>query len=517
MQSAYSESGHGNRIRVSQPACGATPDSVWLQAIPVALFLVSAAGMAWVGVCGEPIAWSGLVIDRVTAVLAVLVSGIGIATLRYALRCLEGNPRRATFLRWMGATVASAWILAVADSVPILVAAWMAVGIGLDRLLRFCGDRPGAAITARRKFIVSRLGDSLLIAAFATAWCSWGTLSVTTTSLAAGASSTGPALTAFALLVCLAASAKSAQVPLHGWLPDTMEAPTPVSALMHAGIVNAGGALLVRLAPALVRVPEAWLLLSCIGTASILIAVPATWVQARAKTALAWSTVSQMGFMLVQCGLCAFPAVLLHIFGHGAYKAWSFLRAGHVPPAARAAPPSASRALVLLALGTAAAVPAIAAWATVTGLDRAIAPGKLALLAVVAIAVGQGWIGFLGERGNSGGATALRIAAALAFTVVAPGVACVLYVGAGWWVAPVVGTLPHPDGPVAWAAAIVPVTAIAILAVVHASMPALERRALGQALRIHAISGFYLGIVVGRVLDRAFAMFRHPMKGFSHA
>lgn len=459
----------------------------------------------------------GLRIDRVTSVVALLVAAIGMVSFRYSARCLEGHARRHEFLGWMAATVGCAVALAVANAIPLLIAAWIGVGACLDRLLRFFRERPGALATAGRTRMIGRLGDILLCAAFAVAWGSWGATSVTGAAAAASAAGAGAALTGFSLLLCAAVILKSAQVPMHGWLPDTMEAPTPVSALMHAGIVNAGGVLLVRLAPAIERVPESWLLLSVFGTASMLVAAPATWFSARAKTALAWSTVSQMGFMLVQCALCAFPAALLHIVGHGLYKAWSFLRAGEVPRAAHAPAPSAARAIALLSLGTALSAVSLAAWAHAFGLVAGVGPGKLALLAIVAIAVGQCWVSLLGRRRASPRATLARIAASTACSTVAPAIACAMYLAATRWLGPAAGGPALHGGPAAWLAAGLPVAAIAALAAIHAAMPALERHRIGTRLRIHAASGFYLGIIANRAIDRIHDLFRTTIPGVTRA
>jgi formate hydrogenlyase subunit 3/multisubunit Na+/H+ antiporter MnhD subunit len=459
----------------------------------------------------------GLCADRVTSVMALLVAGIGVVAYRYSVRCLDGHARRPEFLAWMAATVGCAVVLAMANALPLLIGAWIGVGACLDRLLRFFRERPGAIAAADRTRAIGRLGDLLMCAAFAVAWSAWGATSVTETAAAASAAESGIALTAFTLLLCAAVIVKSAQVPMHGWLPDTMEAPTPVSALMHAGIVNAGGVLLIRLAPAIERVPEAWILLSVFGTASILVAAPATWFSARAKTALAWSTVSQMGFMLVQCALCAFPAALLHVVGHGLYKAWSFLRAGEVPQAVPSPAPGAARAVALLLLGTALSSVSLAGWASAFGLVAGASPGKLALLAIVAIAVGQCWVALLGRRRASASATLARIAASMACSTVAPAIACALYAAATLWLGPTAAGLGRISGTAAWLAAGLPVAAIAALAGIHAAMPALERHRIGARLRIHAMSGFYLGILANRAIDRIHDLFRTPIHGVTRA
>ena len=473
--------------------------------------------VAWAATHDAPAAGLGLRVDRITSAIAVLVAGIGVVTYRYAERSLHGHARRRVFQAWMAATVGCAVVLAMADALPLLVGAWIATGACLDRLLRFFRSRPEAIAAADRTRTVSVIGDMLLVAAFATAWSAWGSTTVAEVSAAATAAQEGVALTAFTLLLCAAVIVKSAQVPLHGWLPDTMEAPTPVSALMHAGIINAGGALLIRLSPAVERVPEAWLLLSAFGTASMLIAVPASWFSPRAKTGLAWSTVSQMGFMLVQCALCAFPAALLHIIGHGLYKSWSFLRAGEVPPAHRPLAPTAPRALLLLLAGTVISAASLAAWATAFGLSEGAGPGKAALLAIVALAAGQCWVALLGRRRACRKATLARVAASMACSTVAPAIACALYAAAAMWIEPSLAARGPSAGAAAWVAAALPVAAIALLAAAHAALPSLELRRAGQRLRIHAMSGFYVGTLAGRAIDRIHELFRTTIHGVNRA
>ena len=486
-------------------------------AVPWAVLAAALAAVGWAAMHSDPAASLGLRVDRVTSAIALLVAGVGLVSFRYAERCLEGNPRRCEFLSWMSATIGCSAVLALADALPLLIAAWLGVGTCLNRLLRFFRERPDAVIFARRALTLSRLGDALLVAACAVAWSAWGATTVDTAATAASNAGEGISLTGFSLLLCAAVIVKSAQVPLHGWLPETMEAPTPVSALMHAGIVNAGGALLIRLSPAIERVPEAWLVLSVIGTASILVATPAAWMHARAKTALAWSTVSQMGFMLVQCALCAFPAALLHIIGHGLYKAWSFLRAGEVPMPAPVPAPPAARALALLLVGTLLSALSLAAWARAFELSAGAGAGKFALLAIVAIAVGQSWVALLGTRRASLSATAARTCAALAFSAAAPALACALYAAAAWWLGrPMIGSGAF-SGASAWVAAGIPVAAIAALAAVHAAMPALEKARVGARLRIHALNGFYLGAMAHRAIDRFSDLVRTTIHGVNRA
>jgi len=241
----------------------------------------------------------------------------------------------------------------------------------------------------------------------------------------------------------------------------------------------------------------------------------AMWAQVKLKRTLAWSTVAQMGFMMVQCGVAAFPAALLHILGHGCYKAWSFLRSGGLlasSPSLAALSPA--RTLRLAALGTGWGIVALALASPVTGFRPDHAPGELALSAVVALSIGQLWVALLGPPA-AGRPAFPRVAAAIAASLAVCVAILALYRGAGLFLAPVLGDLPYPTGVTAWAAAILPVTAFTGLVIVHAMLPALGRSTRGRAFHVHALHGFYFGAVADRLVDRAWG--RSYPKGAEHA
>lgn len=294
--------------------------------------------------------------------------------------------------------------------------------------------------------------------------------------------------------------ARSVQVPFHAWLPETMDAPTPVSALLHAGIVNAGGILLIRFAPIVARVPEACLMLSVVGTVTIVVGALAMSQQVRLKQSLAWSTIGQMGFMTVQCAVAAFPAALLHLLGHGAYKAKAFLRSGEAPTPVRAMGPTWWN-LSLLAAGTVGAA-SLMPWASaVTGFDPTHSPGERALAFVVALAAGQACVASLGACGWRATRVVRGALAAVACCVMAPVVCFALYRGAALFLAPVLGELPVADGAVATLAAILPVIAITLLAAAHAAQPALDRSRAWRSMLVQARDGFHIGSMLDRSID----------------
>ena len=447
-----------------------------------------------------PIRGAGFTVDRLAAVFALLVSGIGLVCFRYAARCLLGHPRRGRFLALLSGAVLSAASLTCASNLVVLACCWTATSLCLHGLLTFCRERPESRRPAWKKFLISRIGDVALIAGILLIARDWGTLDLREFVAAAAASDDVGRLRLPVLCIVLAAITKSAQFPFHSWLPETMEAPTPVSALMHAGIINAGGVLLIRMAPAIARVPEAWLVLSAVGSLTLMIGMVSMWAQVKVKRTLAWSTIAQMGFMMVQCGLLAVPAAFLHVVGHGCCKAWSFLRSGEVTDEPiPAASPLASLALV--AVGVASAIPAVVVSSRWIGVHLLERPGELALAAILSIAVGQLWSASIGPVIRSARALVIRGSAVLLGGWCAVFVAFSLYRASEWFLAPEAAPILPPSGWAAWVAAALPVAACVALTVLHALLPVLHRWQWGQAFHVHALHGFYFGAIADRLVD----------------
>lgn len=482
--------------------------------------LVGLAGMSALLLAGQVIApgrllMAGFVVDRLSASLGLLVALVGAVTFRFSLHYLNGEPGRQLFLFRLALTVGAAYVLMFADHLLILLMSWTLTSLGLHTLLTHYPDRFEAIRPARKKFLISRLGDVALLAMIVMIGVNWGTLSVSGFLAAAGreGGDRQVALQAVVILVAVAALTKSAQFPFHSWLPETMEAPTPVSALMHAGIINAGGVLLLRFSPVVVQVPAALLLLSAVGTLTASLGLLAMWSQVKVKRTLAWSTVGQMGFMMIQCGLAAFPAAWLHILGHGLYKAWSFLRSGDLPkPSQPTVPISPARRLGMAASGTLLAIPSLALASQVTGFSPQDSPGEVALSAIVALSIGQLWVVLLGSPAIVR-STVRRIVGAIGASLGTAFGALALYRGAGMFLIPVFGEMHAPQGPLAWGAAVLPVAAMVSLTVIQAILPVIGRRAIGRALYVHALNGFYFGAFADRFVERIWALPAQAKKG----
>ena len=278
-----------------------------------------------------------LYIDRLSVIMLLLVAFIGAVVIRYSGNYLDGDSGQRRFMQWLSWTVASVMLLVITGHFAVFVIAWVFTSLSLHRLLLFYPERPGAHIAARKKFVISRLGDIALVLAGVSLYQVFGTLEFSAIFNASIPPAKETILTVAAFFLVFGAVMKSAQFPFHSWLPEVMETPTPVSALMHAGIINAGGFLVIRMSHILVQAPAALHLLAIIGTVTALFGSVTMLTQTSIKKSLAFSTIGQMGFMMLQCGLGAFSSALLHIIAHALYKAHAFLSSGSVVDIARAA------------------------------------------------------------------------------------------------------------------------------------------------------------------------------------
>lgn len=276
-----------------------------------------------------------LLFDTTSCLMWTLVASVGVVICQFSIRYLDGDPSQGAYFKWVSLTLSGVSLAVVSGNLFLLVMMLLLTSVGLHYLLTHFSHRDAAHFPARLKFGFSRAADLCLLAASVLLYRSFGTgdlyeLFAAISSLSATEIQNTASLQTSAALLAAAAMLKSAQFPFHTWLPETMEAPTPVSALMHAGIVNAGGYLLIRLAPIFVLCPIAMWTVAGLGAFTALTAALTMQSQSSIKRTLAWSTIAQMGFMMLQCGLGAFSAALLHIIAHSLYKAHAFLSSGQV-------------------------------------------------------------------------------------------------------------------------------------------------------------------------------------------
>jgi NAD(P)H-quinone oxidoreductase subunit 5 len=277
---------------------------------------------------GDPGNGVGVRIDVVSLSMLTLVTFIGWIVVRFATTFMRGEEERPRFLGWLMLTLAAVCLLVTAGGLVQLVIGWSLASLALHKLLLFYPDRPAARRAAGKKFIVARASDLMLLVAAGLLFLAYGSLDIGAILERARLGEGGVPAVVAAGFLALAAVLKSAQFPFHGWLTESIEAPTPVSALLHAGVINAGGFLLIRFADVLLLAPGVLAALATIGGLTALFGGLVMLTQPAVKTSLAWSTVGQMGFMIFQCGLGLFPIALLHILAHSLYKAHAFLASG---------------------------------------------------------------------------------------------------------------------------------------------------------------------------------------------
>jgi NADH-quinone oxidoreductase subunit L len=305
---------------------------------------VAASGYDWisVGTISVPLA---LRADAMTAIMLAMVTGVSLLVAVFGGGYMHGDPGYARFFALISLFVFSMCMLVLAANFLMLFLFWEGVGLCSYLLIGFWYQKPSAAAAAKKAFVVNRIGDFGFLLGIFLIWTTFGSLDFADVleapdRLAALAAANPQRIAVICLLLFLGAAGKSAQFPLQVWLPDAMEGPTPVSALIHAAtMVTAGVYLVARCTPLFVLSPTAQLIVAGIGATTALIAALTALTQSDLKLVLAYSTVSQLGFMFMALGAgvggaeLAVPAVtagMFHLFTHAFFKALLFLAAGSV-------------------------------------------------------------------------------------------------------------------------------------------------------------------------------------------
>jgi len=287
-----------------------------------------------------------LYIDRLAAVMMVLISGISTLIHLFSKRYMQQERGFAWFYTLLGLTTSALLFMVASPNLLMLFIFWQLLS-GLLALLSFNYSHDKTNQGAYKTYIVLRLGDIAFLAGIILAYTVYETLDLPQLFMRAAANpivfSLGgmfeiKAVTAITLLIFIGAMSKSAQFPLHIWLPDALYAPTPVHALMHAGIINAGGFLLNRLAPLYGQSPSSLHVVFVIGLITTLFGSSMMLIQNDIKKTLGYSTIGQMGYMIMECGLGAFGLAVFHLIAHGLFKATIFLNCGNVIHLARQEP-----------------------------------------------------------------------------------------------------------------------------------------------------------------------------------
>ncbi len=435
-------------------------------------------------------------LDAISGIMLLLVSFIGWVVVRYTATYLDGEPRQGAFTGWLSLTLAAVLLLVLSGTLVQLVLAWIATSLFLHRLLLFYPDRIAAQRAAAKKFVSARIGDAALIIAAVLLTMAYGTTDIAAILSAARAGTGGGAAVTAAGFLALAALLKSAQFPTHGWLTEVMEAPTPVSALLHAGVINAGGFLLVRFADVMLLAPGVLAGLVVIGGFTALFGGLVMLTQPAVKTSLAWSTAAQMGFMIFECGLGMFPLALLHIVAHSLYKAHSFLASGGavelIAANRRPGPVAVPKAgAVGRAFLLALAIYGVVGFAF--GFQHK-SPQAIALGAILIFGVA-----YMLAQGLADAAPRALTRRTIVYAVATSVSYFALQVLAVRLTSSVLPAVPAP-GPLQWALIGVAVVSFGIVAVIQAMFPLWAYHPAAAGLRVHLSNGLYANAVFDRLL-----------------
>ena len=489
---------------VVSPAVGLVPPAVLWRAAArpaaVARLNTAAAWTAFAAALGiaaafalqPPVAWTAfslplpgnvgafslsVYLNAVTLVMLLLVSFVGVIVSRYARTYLDREPGQGRFHLWLMWTLASILTLIVSGNLLLFALAWMATSLCLHQLLSFYRERPAAMLAAHKKFVASRIGDAALLLAVLLIGSHLHTLELSEVyaRLAAPLQPLPLGLQAAALLVVASAALKSAQFPLHGWLIQVMEAPTPVSALLHAGIVNAGAFLVLRMSPLMSQSGLALWVLALIGLVTLALASLVMLTQTSIKVSLAWSTTAQMGFMLLECGLGLYSLAMLHLVAHSLYKAHAFLASGSGVDGFRAP---------------------VVRYAGARGLDWRHEPALIAAAAIVSVASAQLMLQTTAVLGAAQWLRAVGLAAAVCTAYYALHAAFDALLRGS--------VVPLQPGAAAAQVWLVPlVVGVFLLLLAAQRFIATSASALRQRLWVHLYNGLYIDVAITRLLQRA--------------
>jgi NADH-quinone oxidoreductase subunit L len=272
--------------------------------------------------------------DPLTAAMLAVVTCISALVAIYSVGYMRGDPGYGRFFSYIGLFVFSMTLLVLANNFALLYAGWELVGLCSYLLIGFWFEKPAAAAAGKKAFLVNRIGDTGFVLGIFLIWTTFGSLDFHKVFAAAGSHAGDWRVTAICLLLLAGACGKSAQFPLHVWLPDAMEGPTPVSALIHAAtMVTAGVYMIARCSPLFAQSVDAQEAVAVVGGITALLGAIIAITQTDLKRILAYSTISHLGYMFVALGTCTLAGVtagMFHLMTHAFFKALLFLGAGSV-------------------------------------------------------------------------------------------------------------------------------------------------------------------------------------------
>jgi NADH-quinone oxidoreductase subunit L len=289
-------------------------------------------GHPWIGLGSLHVDFS-LVLDPLSLVMLLIITGVGLLIHIYSAGYMRGDKGYARYFSYLNLFLFFMTTLVLAGNILLMYVGWEGVGLASYLLIGFWYEKTTAADAGKKAFIANRVGDFGFLIGIFLLLANFGTLTFSeiAAKLDANPAWTGGALTAICLCLLVGATGKSAQLPLYVWLPDAMEGPTPVSALIHAAtMVTAGVYMIARTHILFDHSPLALMVVAIIGAATAFFAATMGLVQNDIKRVLAYSTISQLGYMFLACGIAAYSAAIFHLVTHAFFKALLFLAAGSV-------------------------------------------------------------------------------------------------------------------------------------------------------------------------------------------
>jgi len=305
---------------------------LWQHMLQTGTLAVTAASWPWIAVTGFSVRYA-FTVDHLTLIMLAVVTGVGFLIHLYSIGYMAHEEGYWRFFAYLNLFMFFMLVLVLAQSFLLLFVGWEGVGLASYLLIGFYWKKPAANNAGRKAFVVNRVGDFGFLLAMFLLIREFGSLDFTRVfgQIQLHPEMHGGVLTAIALLLLVGAAGKSAQIPLYVWLPDAMEGPTPVSALIHAAtMVTAGVYLVARSHVLFDRAPFALGVVAIIGAVTALFAATIGMVQHDIKRVLAYSTISQLGYMFLGCGVAAYSAAVFHLMTHAFFKALLFLAAGSV-------------------------------------------------------------------------------------------------------------------------------------------------------------------------------------------
>ncbi len=304
-----------------------------LQSLPADARSILVNFGSWISVEGLNIDF-GFLVDQLSSLMILIITGVGFLIHLFSIGYMHHDPGVAKYFAYLNFFIFNMLVLVLGDSLVTLFVGWEGVGLASYLLIGFWFTDKDKASAGMKAFITNRIGDAAFLIGMFIFFTSFGTLNIQELNALAptiAESTWYGIITLGTLFLFVGATGKSAQIPLYVWLPDAMAGPTPVSALIHAAtMVTAGVYMIVRMNPLFLAAPNTMLVIAIIGALTVIIAASIGIVQNDIKKVLAYSTVSQLGYMFLACGVGAFTAAFFHLMTHAFFKALMFLGSGSV-------------------------------------------------------------------------------------------------------------------------------------------------------------------------------------------